>query len=74
MVGANSWESSIRKGPCNTFRKMSFEFNPNENLNRSEDVTTTPKTMIALEVRESPLAEESLAYPKWLEHATTKTM
>ena len=37
-------------------------------------ITTTPKTKIALEVKEDPLAEESLAYPKLLEHTTTKTM
>jgi hypothetical protein len=30
--------------------------------------------MIALEVREDPLAEESPAYPKLLEHATPKTL
>jgi hypothetical protein len=34
----------------------------------------TPKKMIALEVREDPLAEESPAYPKLLEHATPKTL
>ena len=34
----------------------------------------TPKMMIALEVREDPLAEESPAYPKLLEHATSKTL
>ena len=37
-------------------------------------MATTPKTMIALEVREDPLAEESPAYPKLLEHATPKTL
>ncbi len=37
-------------------------------------MATTPKTMIALEVREDPLAEESLEYLKLLEHAITKTM
>jgi hypothetical protein len=34
----------------------------------------TPKKMIALEVREDPLAEESPAYPKLLEHATPKIL
>ena len=37
-------------------------------------MATTPKKMITLEVREDPLAEESPAYPKLLEHATPKIL
>jgi hypothetical protein len=41
---------------------MSFEFDPNKNLDRSED-GKTPKTLKALEVREDSLVE-SPADPK----------
>ena len=59
---------------CNAFRKMSFEFNPNKNLDRSEEDNDPQDYDCLGGEREDPLAEESLVYPKWLEHATTKTM
>jgi len=53
---------------------MSFEFNPNINLDRSEEDNDPQDYDCLGGEREDPLAEESLVYPKWLEHATTKTM